>query len=94
MKGNNLLGEVILAGPSPASVRQNRWVHTLAAKLSKQSLVLSLTGFGRGAVDLAEKMAVATFTIEDPEPVAGGDSRTNDGPSRRVCCGRHLRRMI
>jgi len=61
-------------GPSPATVRQIHWIHTLAAKLGKQPLVLSLTGFSRGAVDLAEKMAVATFTIVDPEPVAGGDS--------------------
>ncbi len=61
-------------GPSRASVRQVEWVHALAAKLGKQPLVLSLTGFSRGAVDLAEKTSVATFTIEHPELVAGGDS--------------------
>jgi len=61
-------------GPTPATVRQIHWIHLLAAKLGKQPLVLSLTGFSQGAVDLAEKTSVATFSIKDPEPVAGGDS--------------------
>jgi hypothetical protein len=61
-------------GPGPATARQAEWVRILAAKLVRQPVVVSEVGFSRGAVEMAEGSAVATFTITAPGAAAGCDS--------------------
>jgi len=61
-------------GPRPATSRQVEWVRILAAKLGRQPMVVSESGFSQGAVKLAEQSAVATFAITGPRSAVGCDS--------------------